>query len=93
MPRNNSSKADPAVKPAAVTVPVTTFEVDKKTYLVDGGANKHGRFLKFVEVINGRKNTLFMDHEKWPEIRDVIDAVAGRVGELSLPEVPAAAPA
>jgi hypothetical protein len=79
MPRK--SKPDPAQAPA---VPEVALHLDKKTYLIGGGNNQHGSFLKIVEIINGRKNTVFMDHARWVEIREAINEVAGQVADLPL---------
>ena len=51
----------------------TMIQVDKKGYEIQGGANKHGPFLKVTENIGGRKNVMFFDAKRWTEIRQQMD--------------------
>lgn len=63
---------DKVVREPTVYLDEETIELEKKSYTVTPGSNCHGRFVRIVEEINGRKNFLFIGAENAQELCDMI---------------------
>ncbi len=67
------------------TVEPVSFEHGQKAYTIEGGLNAHGRFIRLIEVVGGRRNSIFIDLAAHPKMREFLDLIATRLQEL--PEV------
>lgn len=64
-----------------------SFRHDRKEYVMDGGLNAHGRFIKLVETVGGRTNNTFIPVEALPQIIAGLAEVGAAVLALEEPPV------
>lgn len=51
----------------------------KRTFFIDLKESMNGKFIKFSEKSNGKKHTILMDAEDFPELLKAIEEIKNRI--------------